>query len=228
MNPADQIFEAQEVAIVISVKNQNPAVLSVDFLKYSGIVPDDWQPTKAPIISNNMSQVSFQSGVSLIAEVDKVIFAEAIGAKDTSQVKVAQIARKYIETLPNIDYLTVSINPRGHVVCENGTDAASNYLVGTLLYPGDWQKFGIAPVRTAIQFTYTLERCKMNLTLNEAGLRLSETKNVPIVLFSGNFNYDLAGNTLVSRRANLLQVIENWQVDLKTYIEIVNAILVKQ
>ena len=33
----------QELAIVISVKTQNPSLLNEDFLKQTGIVPSDWK-----------------------------------------------------------------------------------------------------------------------------------------------------------------------------------------
>ena len=31
----------QELVIVIAAKNNNPTILTVDFLKYSGIIPSD-------------------------------------------------------------------------------------------------------------------------------------------------------------------------------------------
>ncbi|MGH2414087.1 MAG: hypothetical protein ACRDEA_10425, partial [Microcystaceae cyanobacterium] len=60
------IREIQEIAINISAKNLNPTMLSEDFLKFSGIIPSDWELGKQPVLSPTLAQVSFQNGVSIV------------------------------------------------------------------------------------------------------------------------------------------------------------------
>lgn len=45
-----QIREIQEIAITLAAKNLNPAMLSEDFLKFSGIVPNEWELSKQPFL----------------------------------------------------------------------------------------------------------------------------------------------------------------------------------
>lgn len=43
------------------------------------------------------------------------------------------------------------------------------------------------------------------------------------MLFSGNFSYEIVGNTGEERLNNLYQAIENWLFDLEKYKDIVNT-----
>lgn len=216
-------LNVQELVFALAAKNHNPAILNPDFLKYSGIVPIDWELAQPPIHTNAVAQVTFQNGVSIIAQTNRIIFAEVIAAKDLSEVKVPTIARKYVETLPHVDYQAVGINPRGHVALEQEEDTARKYLAEMLLAPGSWREFGKAPVRATIQLAYELDKGQLNLIINEAALQLPEAELIPVILFSGNFNYEIAGTTQDERLGNLHQIIQNWQVNLETYKELVNT-----
>ncbi|MBX9255594.1 hypothetical protein H1Q63_16925, partial [Desmonostoc muscorum CCALA 125] len=54
-----QSLNIQEIAIAIAAKQHNPTILTPDFLKYSGIVPSDWELSKPPIITDSAAQVVF-------------------------------------------------------------------------------------------------------------------------------------------------------------------------
>ena len=55
----NKTVQLQELAIVVAAPNHNPTILTVDFLKYSGIVPTDWELASQPISTNRAAQVSF-------------------------------------------------------------------------------------------------------------------------------------------------------------------------
>ena len=99
---------------------------------------------------------------------------------------------------------------------------ANKYISETLLSPGAWQESGEAPVRATVNYTYTLPRCLFNLNVSEAALRQQDETTTPIVLFSGNFSYDLASLTVDERLKALYKALENWQVDLETYSDTIN------
>lgn len=213
----------QELVIVIAAKNNNPTILTADFLKYSGIIPSDWELARQPVLTNSAAQVIFTNGVSIVAEPNRVIFIEAIADKSAAEIAIAQIARKYVEILPNAEYQAMGLNPRGYASFDAGEDAARNYLSQTLLAPGAWSDVGTAPARATINYVYTLERGQLNLSVNEAGLRQSDETVKPIVLFSGNFSYDIANDDKAERLKNLYQALDNWQADLDTYKDIVDS-----
>lgn len=171
-----------ELVIVIAAKNNNPTILTADFLKYSGIIPSDWELARQPVLTNSVAQVIFTNGVSIVAETNRVIFIEAVADKSSDSITIPLIAHKYVETLPNAEYQAIGLNPRGYASFEaSSEDAARNYLSKTLLAPGAWQEIGIAPARATVNYVYTLERGQFNLSVNEAALRQSDETTKPIV-----------------------------------------------
>lgn len=213
----------QELVIVIAAKNHNPTILNPDFLKYSGIVPTDWELARQPIYTNRVAQVTFSNGISIVAEPQRVMFMEAIDGKTSASVAVPGIARKYVQTLPNVEYQAMGLNPRGYATFDKQPDAARKYLSETLLSPGAWQEVGNAPMRATVNYAYTLEWGQFTLSVNEAALQQSDETNTPIVLFSGNFSYDIANITGEEKLNSLYQALSNWEADLATYKDIVNT-----
>jgi hypothetical protein len=211
----------QELAIAIAAKQHNPTILTPDFLKYSGIVPGDWELARQPILTNSASQVSFQNGISITAEVNRIIFSEVLTTKETIEAEIPAIARKYVETLTQVDYQAVGINFRGHVLFDQQNNTARNYILATLLNPGPWQEYGQATAQAAIRFVYNLNGVQLNLDINEAGLQLPEKEVQPIVLFTANFAHGISADEQSQKLANLGQVISNWKADLETYKDVV-------
>lgn len=218
-----QSLITQEFGIIIAAKNHNPTLLNPDFLKYSGIVPTEWELARQPVFTQSVSQVAFTNGVMIVAEPTRVIFIEAIEGKVAAEIVVADIAKKYVQTLPNVEYEAVGLNPRSYMTFDQQQDAARQYLAETLLSPGPWQEVGTAPVRATLNLVYTLERCPFYLTVSEAALRNPDETSTPIVFFNGSFSYEIKSETAQERLIELHQIINNWQADMSSYQEIINT-----
>ncbi|MEH1863766.1 MAG: hypothetical protein V7K69_01820 [Nostoc sp.] len=218
-----QSLNIQEIAIAIVAKQYNPTILTPDFLKYSGIVPIEWELAQQPVLTNSNAQVVFQNGISIIAQVNRIIFTEVIATKESTDVEIPALVRKYVETLAQVDYQGVSINFRGHVFFEQPNNTARNYIFGTLLNPGPWHEFGIAPVQAAMRFNYTLEGTQMSLDINQGGLQLPDQTVRPIVLFTATFNHPIVQEEQSQRLAALSEIITNWRTDIEAYKELVNT-----
>ncbi|MEC4819257.1 MAG: hypothetical protein SAK29_39200 [Scytonema sp. PMC 1069.18] len=215
-------LEIQELAIAITAKQYNPKLLTPDFLKYTGIVPNNWELARPPIVTDTVAQVIFQNGVNIVAQVNKIVFAELTATKESSEVEVGAIARKYVDKLPEIEYLAVGINFRGHVLFDGKNNTPRDYIFKTLLNPGPWHEFGQAPVQAAMRFIYTLDNTQLNLEINEAGLQMPDKTVVPAVLFSANFNHSLPQDSQSNKQTTLTQIINNWHSDQETFKEVVN------
>ncbi|MEB3214783.1 MAG: hypothetical protein VKN72_00785 [Nostocales cyanobacterium 94392] len=218
MNKTVQI---QELAIAITAKDLNPNVVNLDFLKYSNIISSDWELVHPPVQTKNLTQLVFQNGIAIVAQPNRIVFAEAIDQKDIQQKIISELAVKFVEKLPNIEYQAVGINPKGFVTFTESNGAA-NYVLKNLLAYGEWREFGKTPVKAAIQLAYTLEDYILNLTINEGLLKISEEKSLPAVLFSGNFNYNIVGNKQQERLQNLYRIIQNWKQNVETYQQLIN------
>ncbi len=215
-----QPLTVQELAIVIAAKNQNPSILSPDFLKYSGMIPAEWELAGKPIFSNNLTRVSFKNGVSIVGEPNRVIFAEAIADKTTATVSIANVARKYVQVLPNMDFQAVGVNPRGFVAFTE-KDAARNFITENLLSAGAWKEEGEAPMQASLNLIYKLQNTPVAINITQAELRQKD-KAIPIVIFSGNFNYQVTGSNSQEKLDLINQVIENWFNDITTFSNLIN------
>lgn len=218
-----QGLTVQEMAIAIAVQQFNPTTLSADFLKYSGIVPTEWEMARPPYISNSGSQIIFQNGVAIVAQPNRLIFSEAIAAKSPDDMAVVGVARKFVETLTQVEYVAVGINFNGFVPFEQEPQSAHEFLTKKLLAPGPWQDFGKAPVQPSLRFVYTLEQGQLSLDINEAEVQFPDKPATSALLFSSNFNHPLSGETQSDRLKTLDHTLQNWQSDLSSYKNIITT-----
>ncbi|MEX0271437.1 hypothetical protein AB3R30_20070 [Leptolyngbyaceae cyanobacterium UHCC 1019] len=211
----------QELVIIVAAQNQSPAVFNLEFLKYSGIIPSEWELARQPIYTPQVVQLAFQNSVVITAQAGRILFTETIESKDFSVIEIIQVARRCIQSLPNMEYEAVGINPAGHVEFDP-PEATSTYLSKTLLADGPWQTIGQAAPRTRLSFTYTLERSPFNLTISEAKIRQADETLKPVIVFGGNFDYVLEGTTQPEKLQHLHQVLDHAQADLDTYQALIN------
>lgn len=217
----------QDLVIVLAARNHSPSIVNSEFLKYSGIIPQDWKLSRQPVYTQQNAQLTFTDSkdnvISIVAETNRIIFMEAIGNRDISSLQIASIASKYAQALPNMEFEAVGINPRGYVSFPKEEDAARKYMVENLLCPGAaWQSEGSKPMRASVNLVYSYERASMYLNISEAALRKEDETSTPIVMFNGSFSYELEAETKEDKRENLDKAVENWQIDVATYSELVN------
>ncbi|MEM1391711.1 MAG: hypothetical protein AAGG00_00165 [Cyanobacteria bacterium P01_H01_bin.150] len=216
----NQALTVQELVIAIAAKNLKPSILNPDFLKYTGIIPEDWEFSDKPIFKNNVVRIAFKNNVNIIAQGNRLMFAEAIGKKSSDSVLVPEIARKFAEKLPNIDFQAVGINPRGFVAFDK-EGAAREFMTQKLLSPGGWNDVGEAPMQASLNLVYKLERGPLSLNISEAALK-QENKRIPLVIFSGSFGYEIGSNSKEEKLGLINQLIGNWFADVTTFSDLVN------
>lgn len=211
--------EIQELSMAITAKSLNPAMLTVDFLKYSGIVPSDWELNGQPVLNPNYAQVNFQNGISIVAQPRMITFVEIINSPDSLTLKLPEIVGLYADKLPLAEYQALNIAPKSIIPLPSSPDAAKKYITETLLAPGSWQNFGQAPLQASLNLLYQLETCQLSVAINEAKLQLPDGKILAAVLFAGNFNYNLPETG--DRLNPLKQYLGQWQKDLEIFRELV-------
>jgi hypothetical protein len=220
-------LQLQELAIVIAVKELDPTLLTPEFLNYSQIVPADWTVAGQPVRSFQGSQVTFQSGVSVIAQPQRISFAELVEGKPTAGLELPKLAAKFVDVLGNLSYLGVGINLRGYVDFGADKRAARDFIFQNLLAPGAWQQMGTAPVQAGVNLSYTFDDRRLNLNINEATIQVPEQQQPSaIVLFGGNFDYDVAGTIApAAHTQRIKQIVTNWQRDLELYQQVVDRFM---
>ncbi|MBV6627278.1 MAG: hypothetical protein KI793_30790 [Rivularia sp. (in: Bacteria)] len=216
----NQALTVQELAIVIAAKDLKPAIITPDFLKYSGIIPGHWEFSQKPAINSNNAKFSFKNGLNIIAEPNRVIFAEAVANKSAETILAPTIISKFTQALPNLDFQAIGINPRGFVAFGE-EDAGRKFITEKLLSPGTWQEEGEAEMRASLNLMYKLRRAPLALNITEAALNQKD-KKIPIVIFSGSFSYQVIGKTVEQKLSYVNQVIGNWFTDITAFSNLVN------
>ncbi|HHP7230453.1 MAG TPA: hypothetical protein ACFCUY_06295 [Xenococcaceae cyanobacterium] len=212
----------EEIGITLAAQDLTPTMVSQDFLKFSGIIPKEWELSQQPVLNPSVAQLSFQNGISINAQPRTVTFNETISNKKADQIKIPQITAKYAEKLPHAEYVGLSFNPKILVPCPSNPQAARKYITGKLLGSGSWKQIGKAPMQAGLNLMYLLDRCQLNLSIAEAKVQQSQQPAMFAVLFSGGFNYNLSNvNASETMLDKLMQALNFWQTDLKTFREIV-------
>ncbi|WNZ27320.1 hypothetical protein HJG54_31015 [Leptolyngbya sp. NK1-12] len=217
----NSVLNIKEIAIAIVADSFNPLLLTADFLKYGGIIPADWELSRQPVLSAMASQVVFQSGVSILAQANRLLFVEALVATDPKEVTLATIAQKYTHALPQANYQAVGINFTGFANLMGET--VHHYLTNTLLAPGPWHSFGETAPRATFRLSYTLKQAQLNLDIAEVNWQISEREEQPAILFAANFDHLLQNSTPSGRLQELNQAIDRWPTYLETYHNLVNS-----
>ena len=217
-------LKSTELAFVIAAKNYEPSLLNPSLLKYSGILPTNWELARQPIVNNQFAQIVYQNGVSLIAQPGRVTFLEAVaeGEKNPTS-RTATLVCSYIESLPNLDYQGVGINLRSFRL--TGTVSPNDYLRSELLVSQPWHQLGSEPLKVSLNLQFNFDDRRLNLSVGEAQLQMPEAEQISVVLFTGNFDYSLSEGAMVEKRQQLAEIVGRWPEDLATYTEVVEKIL---
>ena len=220
--PQTSVNEIKELGISIVANNLNPSMLTPNFLISTGIMPSDSQLTRQPVLTANRAQLNFRNGLNIVAQPRIITFTQGIGNKELSELKGPEIALTYVEKLPNAQYQRVSILPKFLVTLNGEEDAGRKFITETLIAQGPWHNFGEAPIQAGVNLLYKLEQCQLNLSVNEAKLQQAEQATKPAILFSGQFNYNVASDNQQERTDKLRQALSNWQSNLETFQKIIN------
>jgi len=214
-----------EITIVLVAQNHNPTILNPDFLKYNKIVPENWNLKEKPICIEPMARVVFENGIQITAELDKVIFLEPVrNEKDIDKVEIPEVAIRYIETLPHVNYIAVGINPKGHLSFTTEDDA-QNFILNTFANTNPWKQFESKPRNVGFKFSYMLEKAVLTLAIEASLFNIAQEERVPVVLFAGNFHHNISGETIGIRLSNLISIVKDWRKDIDTYREFVKKLI---
>ena len=211
-----------EINFVLDTQQRNPMLANPKMLHYSGIVPENWVFLHPPMFCNNLVRMTFANGTGIVAQPNQIVFQEIINQKPSSAVEIADIASKYVKTMPNLGYQRMLITIIGHVPYLNEPVAPLQYLHDKLLAPGEWMEFGEAAVESSVTFRYQLLSSNLQLTVNHGTLRTPDEDIIPIVAFLAEFNHTINTDSTEETVADIIQAINTWQFNLKIYTDLIN------
>lgn len=210
-----------EISIVLVIPNFHPHTINLDFLKYSGIIPDDWQLSNNPVMNNSQTQINFTNKLKINAENNRIIFLESLGKQD--QPKVPNLSSQFIQALNKANYQALGFNSNYLVTLSQDNDLARRYITEKLLKPGMWYKASKEPMKASVNYFYTLDDCQLNLNVSEARLQIPEQPPQSALLFTSNCHYELQGDTTLDKQKSLAEVLNNWESLIKRNKKIISA-----
>lgn len=218
-------FELRELAIAISIRNYDPSILTPGLLQSCGLIPADWELAQPPIANPNFAQVGYRNGIGVNARRDRLAWVEDLRVAKSGEALTPVLARRYTEIFPNADYRALGLSFRGYLPFEGEPEGARRYLFSTFFAPNPWQDFGEAPVEAGINLQYTVENKKFNLNVLEAMLNADSPGEVPLVLFTGLFDYPFQSESPSERLTALQTHLANWSADRDIYQQAIDRCL---
>ena len=214
----------EEISLIIAAQDLTPTMMSQDFLKFSGIIPQAWELAQEPVLNSNFAQLNFTNGVGISAKHRTITLSESLNGKKAENLAFQQVAENYIQKLPHAEYLGLSFSPKILLPFPDTPELVRQYITGNLLGSGSWQHIGQVPVQAGINLMYYLDRCQLTMSISEAKLQKPQQQPITAILFAGSFNYNviLGQNDLPDRTAQTISFLHNWQTDLQEYRDIIN------
>jgi hypothetical protein len=221
-------LEIFELTVVVRARLHNPSILNPDFLKYNEVVPIDWELAESPVCTEIVAQVKYKNGVSIVAQPNKVIFAELLAGPSTYEARVPGLAKKYTETLPHVKYDALGINPKGLVVADSEAEAES-FLIEKVIMPGPWKTYagGAKDIKLALQYSVNDAKMMLDAESAETGQQGPYPKGTPIVVFGANFHREISNCEPKQRLERAHEAIDRWRDDLTAFESMVNDCFLK-
>ncbi|MCG2659466.1 MAG: hypothetical protein L6437_04370 [Kiritimatiellae bacterium] len=218
-----------EIDLVVIAQNHNPSILNPDFLIRMGIVDHNWgwELVRSPVSTPHFSKVEYQSGVSIQAFFERLIFSDGNEENIAKGTRLSAIARKYIETLPHVSYSAIGVNLKVHVVAESDEKAAG-FVLDHLVGDGPWKEFEGGPVGASLNLAYKMGDCLLNLAISTAKVKAADKKESPCIVFAANFHRSLKGDSPLAKIQHLLDVIGKWNNDGATFLDLIRDRFLKE
>ena len=210
-----------ELTLAVAINNYDLTLCLPRFLQSSGIVHADWTLASEPVANNQVVQTIYSNGVNVIGQPHRCLFAENLENKLPGGSEVTQVATSYIKSLPHLDYQAIGMNLRGYIKLGTDADKAREQFYKKIFVPGAWQKKGNKQMEAELRLNYSFEDKTLNLVINNGFFNPPEGEPEAIILFGGNFAYNLTQYSGEERIVKLQEIIGKWQEDLKLFQEVI-------
>jgi hypothetical protein len=219
------IIRHLEFSVVVVANDHNPTILNPDFLDRQEIVPAawGWKVAGPPITTPPFATVSYDSGVTVSVEPNKLQVTDKSARGGPQSSKVVNIARKYVEVLQHVRYLAVGINFRS--LAEH--TEADVFLKDRFLKSGPWDSAVHKLQGIGLKLVYLLEGGRLILSL-DSGIVIEssegQSQQIHGVLAYANFHRDCHGYPTATQ---VIGHLGNAEKDWTTYQNILSDLLGK-
>jgi len=211
-------------SVVLLGEDHNPSLLNPDFLLRNSIIDSKWiiEEGQPFIITPIRTEFSFNNGIQFSLDQKRLIIKDFAPAGD--YFPIPEIIKKYIKTLPHVNYRAIGINFETFYMFDNFNEAKS-YQKNKYLKNGNWD-FDNKLTEVSIKFLYQFDDSICNISFGPPIEILNgEVKEVGLIL-SGNFHRDF--NNISSHddvNKKVITIIDNWKTDQEIFKNLSNSII---
>ena len=200
-----------ELSVVLVATSNNPSIINRDFLIHNEIVGKDCPLREDSLATPVFSQVAFEGGVTVRADPDRVMFIQSTSEVRLTNIICADMAERYVRTVPHVPYRAVGINPKFHLGMD---EATSGSVANALKDRGSWLSYKDSEPEIQLKAIYPFSSRKIIMDVLGATRRLRNGQGVPGLLFTGNIHRDLGQTTQQGRIEALVSIIRSWENDV--------------
>ncbi len=200
------IVELVEFSVVLVAQANNPSILNPDFLRYNEIVSPDWQVEGSPISTPAFVQVSFKEGLTVTAELNRVVFEQTRG-----EWVVPEVAKRYIQQVPHVLYPAIGINPKFFL---HSTDRYQPLMANMMRHQGTWMSFKEVVPAVQLRLVYSYDERKISLEVGQIE-QTGDTQRLSDILFQANIHRDVDEPNVQARNKRIRSILDRWEDDLE-------------
>jgi len=184
-------LEILNTSVVVLAKHHNPTILHPSFLISEGIVPPDWEVAEPPVSTPVVAIVKYKNGIVFNVDENKFQVIENKIKDDFRKSQVSNLACKYAQKLPHVNYKAVGINFKGFVECVK----PETIVINRFLKPDVANFNGNQPKALGLRIVYELADARLRLSCDSGKVKRAENeKERDGILIDANYHMDLPGN----------------------------------
>ncbi len=199
-------IEIVEFSVVVIATANNPSILNLDFLRYNEIVNPDWQEQGASVSTPAFAQVSFEGGLTVKADQQRVIF-EQLG----DGLVVPEVAKRYFQQVPYVPYSGIGINPKFFL---RSTGEHLPLMESVVRDQGAWMSFKDVAPMVQLKLIYSYEERTISLDVVQIEPTI-DGQTVSGILFQANVHRDVDGPNAQARNKHIQSILDRWEDDLE-------------
>lgn len=203
------------VSVVTVADSNNPSILNPDFLREFVLPGESWEPHDSPICTPVHARVAYSNGVSVQSDPKRVVFEQNGDALDSAGVAVAEMARRYVRTVPHVKYTAIGINPSLFLSHPESASALQEHLRGTVFPPHGGMDPKVFP-----KAVYAERDRQITVEVFEAVRSDDEETSL---VFRGNIHRAVQGTDRRTRIEHIEAIIRGVQGDLDDFRALVSA-----
>ena len=207
-----------EFSIVLVATSNNPSILNPDFLFHNDIVDVSHKVRDPRISTPAFSQVTFEDGLTVKADPDRVVFEQRGSKLTTEAIVCPEIARRYLEEVPHVPYRAVGINPKGH---RRSASQAGHRVADALIDHGAWMSFKDLTPEIQLKAVYRYSDRTISMDIAEAERRGQGPKPIPGMLFQANIHREIQATDATKRIQAISSIFSSWTDDLEDFLSLV-------